>query len=54
MKELSVEQMQQINGGELLACGAMILVTVVGVAGGLGAFAIGFFVGSLFSKNSPC
>ena len=54
MKELNINQMEEISGGDTLACGAMILVTAVGIAGGLGAFSVGFFVGSLFSDNSPC
>lgn len=54
-EKLNVVQMENISGeANAIACGAMILVTAVGVAGGLGAFSIVFFVGSLFSKNSPC
>ncbi len=54
MKEISVSQMQQIKGAGPVACGAMIFVTLVGVASGMGALSIGFFVGSLYSSTSPC
>lgn len=55
MKELSVEQMAEIKaGGNALACGAMILVTAVGIAGGMGWIALGFFAASLTSSTSPC
>jgi len=55
MRELNQLQMEKIEGGgNALACGATILVTAVGIAGGLGWIAIGFFAASLSSRTSPC
>jgi hypothetical protein len=60
MSELSVEKMQEIQGGQALACALWWTMwgTVAGTAliggGPIGWFSAGLVLSAALSENSPC